>query len=215
MRAAWSTALLAVVVVLAPGGSAGAQGSGTLYLVRPDPRLCPSPLCGGAWVRRVNHAVTRCADGSVQRECYVARVSGVPEKLTSARAGSTLVRGRLVPAGLDGFPGLGALAATAAWRPAGPRPPTGTTFRVRDNGVRCVTTPCFSLTAQAVEGGGRATLSGLDLTRAGVTRRDEAQAWRVVTRGGLLVTGTVRRVPRAGPAGTGRALRATQVWLRP
>jgi hypothetical protein len=166
-------------------------------------------------VRRVNHATTVCADGGRHRECYAATVSGVPEKLWSARGGSVLVRGRLTDARIDGFPGLAALRAVAAWRPAGTGAPRGRTFRVRDNGVRCVAAPCFSLTATALEGGGTRTLSELDLARAGLSAGDLRRTERAVSGDGALVTGTVVTVPDAGPAGSGRSLRATQAWLRP
>ena len=214
---AWIVIAASLLAVAGAAGAAPAAGDGAAayYLVRPDLRLCPSPSCGGAWVRRVNHATTRCVDGSEARECYVASVSGVPDKLGSSRAGSVLARGSIVPAAIDGFPGLGKLAAVAAWRPAGQREPSGTTFRVVDNGIRCVTSPCFSLTAGALETTRRRTLSELDFAAVGASAADLRRAERALATGGLLVTGAVRTVPDAGPAGAGRELRATQIWLRP
>ncbi len=214
---AWVVIAAATFAVVGFAGGAAAQRNAATayYLVRPDLRLCPSPICGGAWVRRVNHVATRCVDGSEARECYVASTTGVPEKLWSARVGSVLVRGRIVAARIDGFPDLGRLAAVAAWRPAGQREPRGTTFRVIDNGVRCVTSPCFSVTGYALETAARRTLSEVDLTGAGASATDVLRAERASSTGGLLVTGTVRTVPDAGPAGAGRTLRATQIWLRP
>jgi hypothetical protein len=214
MRLAVLSVLVGVALAI-PGGAESVTAPPTTFLVRPNLRMCPSPVCGGAWVRRVNHATTRCADGTLARECYVARMSGIPEKLASALAGSVLAQGRLVAARIDGFPGLGALAATSAWRPAGARRPRGTTYRVRDNGVRCVTTPCFSLAARALETNRRMTLSELDLDGVGASPTDDERALRDLGRGGIIVTGRVRAVPDAGPAGAGRALRATQLWLRP
>jgi hypothetical protein len=214
---AWLVIAASVFAVVGFAGGAAAQRDATpaYYLVRPDLRLCPSPICGGAWVRRVNHATTRCVDGSEARECYVASTAGVPEKLWSARAGSVLVRGRIVPAGIEGFPDLGKLAAVAAWRPAGQQEPRGTIFRVVDNGVRCVTSPCFSLTAFVLETERRRTLSEIGLAGVGASAADLRRAQRGLAVGGVLVTGAVRTVPDAGPAGAGRTLRATQIWLRP
>jgi hypothetical protein len=213
---AW--AIIAVVAALAALGTAAhaaSKGPAAYYLVRPDPRLCPSPLCGGAWARRVNRPLTRCADGTAARECYVAAATGVPEKLWSALAGSVLVRGRIIPADIEGFPGLGRLDALAAWRPTGPRRAVGTTFRVVDTGIRCVTTPCFSLRAEALETGRRRLLSDLDLAGVGAAAGDLRRALRALPGRGALVTGTVRRIPSAGPAGAGEALVASQLWLRP
>src|SRR5438093_4560982 len=64
----------------AGGGSVGSAAAGTpgdpsgsaVYQVRPDPRLCPSPLCGGAFASLVNLAHTPCIDGSEREACYVA-----------------------------------------------------------------------------------------------------------------------------------------------
>jgi hypothetical protein len=214
---AW--AIIAAVAALAALGTAARATPGapaaTYYVVRPDPRLCPSPLCGGVWARRVNRPLTRCADGTAARECYVAATAGIPEKLWSALAGSLLVRGRIVQAGIEGFPGLGRLDAGAAWRPAGPRPPAGTTFRVVDTGIRCVATPCFSLRAEVLEAGRRRMLSDLDLAGVGAAEGDLRRALLALPGRGVLVTGTVRRVPDAGPAGAGQVLAASQLWLRP
>ncbi len=214
---AWVAIAASLLAVMGVPGAVPAATDATpvYYLVRPDPRLCPSPICGGAWVRRVNHAATRCLDGSEARECYVASTTGVPDKLWSALAGSILTRGRIAPAGIEGFPGLAMLAVVAAWRPAGGQQPRGTTFRVADNGIRCITTPCFSLMATALETDRRRTLSEIDLASAGASATDLRRAERALATGGALVTGAVRTVPHAGPAGAGRVLQATQIWLRP
>src|SRR4051812_48751290 len=51
-------------------GSAG-EPNRTWYTVTPDPRLCPSPLCGGYHVKRVNRQNTVCANGTRTPSCYV------------------------------------------------------------------------------------------------------------------------------------------------
>jgi len=209
MRALFVIAASAFAVVGFAGGAA-AQRDATpaYYLVRLDLRLCPSPMCGGAWVRRVNHATTRCVDGSEARECYVASVIG------SLQGGTfTLARGRLVPAGIVGFPGLGALRVSATWEHAGISSWRGSVYRVRDNGVRCVTSPCFSFNAAKLETTRRTTLSDVDLSRVSAHPESLVKARLALARGGLIVAGTVRVVPDVGPAGDGRVLVATQFWL--
>src|SRR6187397_3172725 len=42
------------------------------FTVAPDPRLCPSPLCGGYWISRVNQPFTVCANGTRAATCYVS-----------------------------------------------------------------------------------------------------------------------------------------------
>ncbi len=204
----------AVVVLVLSGIGLGAGGGttagpGSLYLAQPDARLCPSPLCGGWILRRVNHALTRCLDGSLQRSCYVAELRG----LAAPPAGS-LVEGTLVAAGLPDFPGLAALKVGRGWRPvAGTPAPGGTTYRARDNGVRCITAPCFSYDAVVVERASTKRLSEVDLSRVGLTASGLSRARRALAGAGLLVSGRIVVVPRQGPAGSGRTLVAGQVWL--
>jgi hypothetical protein len=209
--AALSLGLVAALALGVGNRPADAASATAHVLVRPDPRMCPSPRCGGAWVRRVNHATTRCADGAARAECYVTSVDGPQPQ--PRRGVPFLARGRIVPARIEGYPGLGSLAVDAAWRPAGPRAPRGTTYRVADNGIRCITTPCFTLTAAPLDRAGRVTLSDLDLRGVGAAKADLERALAAIDGRGALVTGTVRAVPDAGPAGTGRTLVATQVWL--
>jgi hypothetical protein len=209
VRVIAAIALLALVPLAGTRAAPAAQDPPGLYLVRPDLRLCPSPLCGGAWVRRVNRTETRCAGGASRRECSVASISGVA---VPAQAGS-LVRGRIVPAGIAGFPELGRLAATSAWRAASPGTPAGTVYRVADNGARCVTHPCFALAAVVAGTSRRVTLSGIDLSATGTPPALERRIRALLARGGLYLAGTIRVVPDEGPAGDGRTLVATAFWL--
>jgi hypothetical protein len=181
---------------------------GDLYLVRPDLRRCASPLCGGSWVRRVNRASTRCGDGARRRECYVASLSGaeLPD-------GAGLARGRIVPARIPSFPELDRLDAAASWRATPGGKDGGIVYRVRDNGVRCITHPCFSLTAGVAESTRRQTLSSLDLRTAGALPALERRARAAVARTGLYAAGTIRVVPDEGPAGDGRTLVVSRFWL--
>ena len=45
------------------GAAAATAGAGRAVRRRPDPRMCPSPRCGGYWVALANRARTRCSDG--------------------------------------------------------------------------------------------------------------------------------------------------------
>ena len=109
--------LLATVAV----ASAGRQPpSGTaMYVVRVDPRLCPSPMCGGYWVALANAARTRCQDGLRRPRCYVATA-------VSASGKPSIAEGALVRGAIDiGRDDLGELVVTAAFSPAGSAPPRG------------------------------------------------------------------------------------------
>lgn len=201
--------MCAVALLLAAVASSEASTPSTVFAVRVDERLCPSPMCGGLFVKRVNHVTTRCFDGSSSAWCYVASRSGV-----SLPNGPALARGRLTVAKFEGFEGYGNLLADRAWLAAGATFLTsGTVYRVRDNGVRCITTPCFTLDALQVERTRRMKVSDLDLSAARLTRTQRRLADHALAATGLMVTGTVVVVPDAGPAGAGRALVVSTVWL--
>ena len=60
-----------IMISSAAAGAAAASislrpdGSSSYYIVtRMDPRMCPTPLCGGYFVKAVNKPKTQCADGS-------------------------------------------------------------------------------------------------------------------------------------------------------
>lgn len=209
-------ALLAVLVL--PGAALPATASPppvvarSIYVVRPDPRLCPSPLCGGYWVSRANRSSTRCHDGLLRPRCYVALAVGEWNR-RPLRAGlpeNTLVRAALGPWTFNGFGDLGAIVVTEIWKPAGDNRPTGDFFRIRDIGVRCVRAPCFSMRARRLNRPFRATVSDLDLSRAMLTPEEVAEAEAALTTlGGLVVAGRI-----AATAGGGRLLSASQVFLR-
>ncbi|HMV67917.1 MAG TPA: hypothetical protein PKA64_13805 [Myxococcota bacterium] len=111
----------AALTLAAP--SLAAPPAPQVYAVRPDPRLCPGPMCGGWWISRVNHAQLRCADGTTAGWCYVAEIDwsglGLPPQdearlAQEAAAGRALVLGSLYLTPFAGQP-LGGLAAQDAW----------------------------------------------------------------------------------------------------
>ena len=196
--------LLATVAV----ASAGRQPpSGTaLYVVRVDPRLCPSPTCGGYWVALANAARTRCQDGLRRPRCYVARAASAADEPLGSIAEGALVRGA-IDTGRDD---LGELLATAVYRPVGARPERGGYYRVRDTGIRCVRAPCFSYGVTQVNGTTRTRTSGVDLAAAKPAPSELARAQRALrTTNGLYARGTFS----TGPGG-GRTFHATRLFLR-
>jgi hypothetical protein len=212
-----SRAGLALLFVVALGGALGAAAGpasveSSIYVVRPDPRLCPSPLCGGYWISRANHARTRCHDGLLRLRCYVSVAIGSEsrEPLAAGLPANALVRGAIGTWPFDGFGDLGAIVVTDLWSPVSNAPPKGDFVRLRDIGVRCIRAPCFSFRARKVNRPSSSTLSELDLGRTGATpealRRAEAA---LTTPEGLLAAGRI-----SDTAIGGRLFRATQVFLR-
>jgi len=216
-RLAWLGGVIAVLVLPAATASATALPppfpvAQSIYVVRPDPRLCPSPLCGGYWVSRANHSRTRCHDGLLRPRCYVAIALDQMSRrqLTTGLPENALVRAVIGSWTFGGLGELGAVFVAEIWKPVGSTPPTGDFFRVRDLGVRCVRAPCFSMRAWQINRTFRITVSDLDLRPAKPAPEELARAEAALTTPeGLLVSGRVDRTSQSG-----RLLRATQIFLR-
>jgi len=214
--------LVAAVCLAAALLPAGATGGGamtaTVYSVRADPRMCPSPMCGGFWASRVNWTLTPCLTGVARAACYAATVD--LSALTAparVRAQPALSSGRALVEGAfahyaSPFP-LAKLVATRVWLSVGVQQEAGTIYRVVDTGVRCIRAPCFSLRATVVNATRSLTLSGLDLAGSGATPATISRAHALLARGGVLVSGTIRTLAGTRIADPGRTFAATRLWL--
>lgn len=189
--------------------------------LRPDYRRCVSPLCGGYWVRRVNRSTMRCVDGRYAGECYVGTVDWSGLNLsgdalaafqTLAAQGRAVLRGRIDPMRDPRWAQTGELIVTGGWRPVSPAVTTAAVWTASDNGIRCITAPCFHLDAARVNVATSATVLS-DVSLAGVTgisRDDADRVSAAITTPAetVLLAGTVATQGRA------RTLRATQAWLQ-
>ncbi|HEX2268610.1 MAG TPA: DUF6748 domain-containing protein [Pyrinomonadaceae bacterium] len=185
-------------------------GTSTFYTIRRDVRRCASPMCGGYFIKLVNQARTRCANGRSMRECYVASIDwdGLPEP---ERDGA-LVRGTLTTRG-DRNGTYGVLRAREVWTPAGTNQPSGTFFRIRDRGIRCIAAPCETHHEAKLNTSVSRNVAGVDISGAGATDNMESQALQAMTsQEGVLVAGS--HSPVTGPAGRSQMLKATQFYLR-
>ena len=201
--------LLALGACVVAGLASGRpQSPSALYTVRADPRLCPSPTCGGYWVALANGARTRCADGTTRDRCYVAKAVVASGDAARVEDGA-LVRGSLTQYAFAGVR-LAALDVVAVFAPAGAAPMSGGYYRVVDTGIRCVRAPCFSQRVTQVNGSTRTTVSSLDLRASGASSTEIARAERAVaTKAGLLARGRFVRT-----ADGGRMFRALRLYLR-
>ena len=201
-------AMVALVAALVGTTAAARQPpTGTaMFVVRHDPRLCPSPLCGGYWVALANAARTRCADGLRHVRCYAARAVDARGDPIGDMAEGGLVRGA-IGAGRDD---LGELVATAVYTPVGRAQVFGGYYRLRDTGLRCVRAPCFSYRVTQVNGSTRTKVSGIDLSAARVAANEVDRAEAALhARDGLYARGIFVR----GDEGE-RLFRATKLYLR-
>jgi hypothetical protein len=201
----------------------GAQGERLeIYSVQPDPRMCPSPTCGGGWAALVNRATTPCPDGEERDRCYFASVDfsamGLSDNdlaayQSSLYAGRALAAGWIEPTTYPGLGVLGTLHVQAGWQVVSDAPVSETIYRVRDNGIRCIAAPCFSYDAQDVNLSETTAISNVDLSRVQATPEQRAAATEALFGESLLVAGTIQPQPGAGPAGDGRVLIASQFYL--
>jgi hypothetical protein len=189
------------------------------YLARRDYRKCASPMCGGIFVKSVNQASTVCADGKRAKECYVAEENY--KKLGfnpfSANPNSTfntqlLLRGTLAKSSTPNVGKLGVFTALAAYRPANDAAPTGTFYGLEDKGIRCITSPCFSLNEYTLNSREQRAISDLDFSAVKASEEDLANAFLLLGEGDVVpVAGVNKRVRQL--AGTGIKLVANQFYL--
>jgi hypothetical protein len=182
----------------------------SFYSIRRDVRRCASPMCGGYFIKLVNQVRTRCANGRNMPECYIATIewNGLPEPDKDG----ALVRGSLSTRG-DRRGKYGVLRAREVWLPASEQQASGTYFRVRDRGVRCIAAPCETHHEAKLNTSVSRNIAGVDLSGAGTTDQVESEANVAMTApDGVLIAGTHTRV--TGPAGRSQMLKATQFYLR-
>lgn len=164
-----------------------AQG---FYTFRPDLRKCITPLCGGLFVKAVNREQTRCADGSLQAECYVATVVN---KNNIAYVQDGLLQGKIKPKKYKGFGNLGKFELSAAFRPVVTTSASSDFVGLHNNGRVCITTPCFSFDEYVLNSKKVKDVSLIDLENVGASEEDLTTAWAIISAGGnsaLLATGT-------------------------
>jgi hypothetical protein len=182
----------------------------TFYTIRRDLRRCASPMCGGYFIKLVNQSRMRCANARFMNECYVATIewNGQPEPQNDG----ALVRGSMSSRG-DRRGMFGVLQAREVWLPAGNNQPSGTFFRVRDRGVRCIAAPCETHHEAKLNTSVSRNIAGVDLSGAGATDRAESDATTAMTApDGVIVAGVHARV--TGPAGRSQMLKASQFYIR-
>ena len=205
-------AALAIAVASCLAGSArtAPAAHAPLYTVLVDPRLCPSPLCGGYWVALANGVRTTCADGMRRPRCYVAKAVDVDRREVDVGVpNDALVRGHLETFVIESAT-FGLLVTEDVYAPAGKAVVTGGYYRVVDTGVRCIRAPCFSFRVTQVNGSTRTFTSSVDLGSAAATKGELARANAALrTKNGLFARGRFGTSPNGG-----RVFRASRLYVR-
>jgi hypothetical protein len=136
------------------------DGSYTYFEIYRDLRKCSSPSCGGFFLHRLNRTSTVCHNGTSRWSCYVPGLDWTEAKLPDTLQAALLdaadrdatsygviaiVRGRFAPQSYTGYGNLGRFIVTEAWVAENDAVSEGVFTRVKDSGVRCITTPCPSV----------------------------------------------------------------------
>lgn len=179
------------------------------YTFRTDPRLCPSPLCGVFFVKAVNRKLTRCANGSFKETCYIAAINN-PQNIDLTSA--ALLQGRIKPKVYPGFGNLGVFELQAVFSSATADAGKGIFVGLENNGIVCITTPCFSIDQSLLDSCKSRVISGVDLTGFGASDEDIQKALAIVAdSGALIAAGADKQVKET--AGLGVTFVASQVYF--
>lgn len=202
---------LAVPVGETPAQAGNLQERGSnFYTIRRDVRRCASPMCGGYFIRPVNQSRMRCANGRNMRECYVATIEW--GSLSQPERDGALVRGAFSTRG-DRRGRFGVLHAREVWLPASTTQPSGTFYRVRDRGIRCVAAPCETHREMKLNTSVSRNIAGVDLSGTGAPENAVSEALAAMAApDGVIVAGVHTRV--TGPAGRSQMLKGRQFYQR-
>jgi hypothetical protein len=122
------------------------------YTVRRDFRRCASPESGGFFIKQNNLKATPCVDDVFRNECYVSSIDWSSLKLgldklakVQNQDGSRMIlRGTIVPVDFGGTGQFGELRVKEAFIAATDALFKGTFVALKNNGIVCITIPCFS-----------------------------------------------------------------------
>lgn len=192
------------------------------YTVRRDFRRCASPLCGGYFIKQVNLKATPCLDGVFREECYVSAIDWSSLKLPyyelakieSGDGSHLLLLGNIVPVTFPGFEELGNLRVKQAFIAATSTPAKGTFVAIKDNGIRCITTPCFSTNKLVLNKPKISQVSSIDLSQTGATSEQIEAATNEIFGQGLIAVGRTEVIDNSDPTKRDTKFVATQFYLR-
>lgn len=198
-------------------GVSAASTSTGYYTVRPDPRNCASPTCGGFFVKLANQQTTPCPDGQAAQECYVAELDPSALRLSDqaaaelrSHAGEFLLHGSIVTKAFPPSGEMASLRLDEAWRGHANTNANGVFFRVRNSGIVCITFPCPSFVAERLNVADQPQqIADVDLKSLGIDTSD-AQA-QLNKPEGLLLSGALINV--TGPGGSALAIQASEYYV--
>jgi hypothetical protein len=235
MRAPAAVALATALLIIGPMAHAQTSAADTpdrlaapqsvLIVTHVDARKCMYPLCGGYFVKAVNQALTRCADGTMAKECHAVEIDSTalgwtPEQQASFESsfakGYALVKGAITPQPRGQYTGE-VLRLSQAWQGQALHKPLGTFYGVHSTGIVCIKAPCPSLETQALNSTAKPINPDLNLSTAGAPPASVDAALQALgTPEGILVAGAilpVRYSSLSGSGALGTRLLASEFYL--
>ncbi len=192
----------------------GVPGSDGLayYTARPDLRKCMSPMCGGYFVKAVNKRKTQCADGTRQRECYVSSIEAPNSPSGPGLKTPLFLLGKIVPQEIAGFGKFGVFKAKLAQIAASEKTAGGLFYATENNGIVCISDPCFSYDQEVLNRQRELTVSSINFDSSGAAKEKIAAAREMLAEGETLyASGKKRRYE--GLAGKGVEFVIHQFYL--
>ena len=207
--------------VVAPVDEAVPAAAGfAYYAVTADARKCPSPMCGGWFLKALNRQMTKCYDTAGQ-SCYVSNLDFALAGLSDDDQGALLAAAGRDPTfgavyaivrGTFAAPGVreaGRFAVTEGWLAESDAPSSGVFVRVTDNGLRCLRAPCPSITEETLNTASQVNIAAMDFTRAQLTSEQITDCTgEMALPGGILVAGSRFTVYDAAAPAKGRTVTA-------
>ena len=208
--------------------SSSAQPDAEYFIVtHPDMRRCASPMCGGYFVKAVNAdlvtgknaGLTKCADGSFQKECHVFEIGYVSFGQNGRgqaafdgklKSGAAIARGASTTGSTESGVAFDKLVVREAWAARKTTPATGSFATLTLPDVVCQSLSCARGYRDLVDNASGPTAIQKIEWAAGFTKADKAEADAAGHKGGrgLLTAGTVTR------SGSVRTLKISQFYTR-
>lgn len=184
------------------------------FTMRQDYRKCASPLCGGVFVKLANRQLTRCSDRVYRSECYVAKAvwnnTSAPQ---SNNLEDLLVYGGIIGKKYANFGQLGEFVIDSVYQGEVKQKVKNVLFiGLKNNGIQCITTPCFSMKEYILNGTTTIPASGINWAQTNISEDRLAAANDVLANDGLLLMAG-KNQPEKGMAGQGLTFNVRQVYL--
>ncbi|MCF2152157.1 hypothetical protein IQ276_038365 [Desmonostoc muscorum LEGE 12446] len=135
-------------------------------------------------------------------------------KIQNDDGSRVILRGNIVPVTFPGFGEFGNLRVKEAFYAATNAPAKGTFVGLKDNGIRCITTPCFSTVDLVLNKPYISQVSSIDLSQTGATQKQIDAATSEIFGQGLITVGKTEVVGNSDPTKKDTKFVATQFYVR-